>query len=146
MAHLSSNSRASLRKAFLHFLQTKVISKLWASSWSEVSWWHSAQSNHFRPAGARLASSMVPEHSDSQLDVQQGARMATWALRTCLLRSISGGHRARRGWPRVPHFVAGSGVYDYVAAGGSFYERRGAPLVPVPVSAWARCCCCPGSG
>jgi hypothetical protein len=30
---------------------------------------------------------------------QQGARMATWALRMCLLRSISGGY-AWRGWPR----------------------------------------------
>lgn len=34
---------------------------------------------------------------------QHGARMATWALRTCLLRSISGGHRSWRGRPRVPH-------------------------------------------
>ena len=64
--YLSSNSRASLRKAFLHFLQTKTISKLCSSGWSAVSWWHSAQSNHF---------------------LQHGERMATWALRTCLLQS-----------------------------------------------------------
>jgi hypothetical protein len=29
--YLSSNSRASLRKAFLHFLQMKTISKAWRS-------------------------------------------------------------------------------------------------------------------
>jgi hypothetical protein len=48
--HASSNSRESFRKAFLHFLQTKVISKLCISSWSAASWWHSAQSYHLRPA------------------------------------------------------------------------------------------------
>jgi hypothetical protein len=47
--YASSNSRESLRNAFLHFLQTKVISKLCISSWSAASWWHSAQSNHLRP-------------------------------------------------------------------------------------------------
>jgi hypothetical protein len=47
-------------------LQTKTISKLCSSGWSAVSWWHSAQSNHF---------------------LQHGERMATWALRTCLLQS-----------------------------------------------------------
>lgn len=63
-AHLSSNSRASLRKAFRHFLQMKTISKLCSSGWSAVSWWHSAQSNHF---------------------LQHGERIETWAFRTCLL-------------------------------------------------------------
>ncbi|RMZ68063.1 hypothetical protein GMOD_00004228 [Pyrenophora seminiperda CCB06] len=45
--HASSNSRASLRKAFLHFLQMKVMSNVCMSGWSLCSWWHSAQSNHF---------------------------------------------------------------------------------------------------
>ena len=78
--HLSSNSRASLRKAFLHFLQMKTISKLWSSGWSAVSWWHSAQSNHFLP--------VCYEHrmrGPAAGHLQQGERMATWAFKTCLL-------------------------------------------------------------
>ena len=47
--HASSNSRASLRKAFLHFLHIKVMSKVCISGWSACSAWHSAQSNHFLP-------------------------------------------------------------------------------------------------
>lgn len=73
---LSSNSSAFLRKHFLHFLQAKTISVLFWRSWSWVSAWHSAQSNHF---------------------LQQGLRMATWALRMCLLRRSGGGQRRRVG-------------------------------------------------
>jgi hypothetical protein len=48
-AYASSNSRASFRKHFLHFLQAKTMSKVWPNSWSALSWWHSAQSYHFLP-------------------------------------------------------------------------------------------------
>jgi hypothetical protein len=47
--YASSNSRASLRNAFLHFLQIKTMSKVCVSGWSACSAWHSAQSNHFLP-------------------------------------------------------------------------------------------------
>lgn len=47
--HASSNSRASLRNAFLHFLHIKVMSNVCISGWSACSAWHSAQSNHFLP-------------------------------------------------------------------------------------------------
>jgi hypothetical protein len=82
---LSSNSRASLRNAFLHFLHTKTISKLCRSGWSAASWWHSAQSNHFLPACYEhlVRGAAVEGHS------QQGERMATWAFRTCLLQGTS---------------------------------------------------------
>jgi len=58
----------SFLKAFLHFLQMNVISADFASLWDCASAWHSAQSNHC---------------------LQQGARMETWAFRTCLLPSFS---------------------------------------------------------
>lgn len=45
----SSNSCASLRKHFLHFLHANVISKVRSSSCVSFSAWHSAQSNHFLP-------------------------------------------------------------------------------------------------
>jgi hypothetical protein len=61
---LSSNVSMSLRKTFLHFLQAKIISVAPLSSWSCFSAWHSAQSNHC---------------------LQHGERIATWALRMCLL-------------------------------------------------------------
>ena len=58
----------SFLKAFLHFLQMNVISVVFASLCDCVSAWHSAQSNH---------------------SLQQGARMETWAFRTCLLPPFS---------------------------------------------------------
>lgn len=64
--HLSSNSRASLRKHFLHFLQAKTISKTCCSSWSEFSWWHSAQSYHLRPGGTRHYMSLAIVCADSE--------------------------------------------------------------------------------
>jgi hypothetical protein len=54
--HASSNSRASFRKAFLHFLHMKVMSNVCMSGWSLCSWWHSAQSNHFLPAHSQQSS------------------------------------------------------------------------------------------
>lgn len=45
----SSNSLASLRKHFLHFLQANVISNVWRRGCDSCSWWHWAQSNHFLP-------------------------------------------------------------------------------------------------
>lgn len=59
-----------MRKAFLHFLQMKIMSKLCSRAWSALSWWQTAQSNHF---------------------LQQGERMETWALRTCLLGVLVAG-------------------------------------------------------
>lgn len=63
--------------------------------------WHSAQSNHFRPMGLRIyirfgircryyRIGLRVKGIDLRLglcsvDSQHGARMATWALRTCLL-------------------------------------------------------------
>ena len=58
----------SFLKAFLHFLQMNDISVVFASLWDCVSAWHSAQSNHC---------------------LQQGARMETWAFKTCLLPPFS---------------------------------------------------------
>lgn len=62
VTYASSNSRESLRNAFLHFLHTKVISKLCIKSWSAVSWWHSAQSNHLRPTQVSLRDRTTTPH------------------------------------------------------------------------------------
>lgn len=59
-AYLSSNSSMFLRKAFLHFLQTNVISVARRSGWFSCSAWHSAQSNHFRPASHQKISKVLP--------------------------------------------------------------------------------------
>lgn len=64
---LSSNSCVSLRKHFLHFLQAKVMSNDWTSGCCSCSAWHSAQSNHLR---------------------QHGDRIATCALRMCLHMTV----------------------------------------------------------
>ena len=61
-----------------------VISVAFASLWDCDSAWHSAQSNHC---------------------LQQGARMETWAFRTCLLPSFSVGVRKERSLDGVPHVV-----------------------------------------
>lgn len=68
VTYLSSHSLVSLRKHFLHFLHANTISMRCASRCVSDSAWHSAQSNHFW---------------------QQGERMETWALRTCLLCGVS---------------------------------------------------------
>jgi hypothetical protein len=77
-----------LRKHFLHFLHAKTISNFCSSGWLSDSWWHSTQSNHFRPTacfsschyGLRARRPGV-----NRDDVQQGDRIETCALRTCLL-------------------------------------------------------------
>jgi hypothetical protein len=83
--YASSNSRASLRKAFLHFLHIKTMSKVCISVWSACSAWHSAQSNHFLPGRYEPLFS----HSNISAYPQHGERIETCALRTCLLRRPS---------------------------------------------------------
>jgi len=53
----SSNSCASFRKHFRHFLQANVISRVCRSSCDSCSWWHSAQSNHFLPGNGKYVGS-----------------------------------------------------------------------------------------
>ena len=97
--YASSNSRASFRKAFLHFLQMKVMSKVCVSGWSDCSWWHSAQSNHFLPGHDepllyyRHMGGRTARRADGDLGVEDvfAARGISTAER---LRGRAGGKRA----------------------------------------------------
>jgi hypothetical protein len=74
----------------LHFLHAKVSSDDCCNAWVSDSLWQSAQSNHFLPVLARQFAWWRGRDRGVGC-VQQGERMATWALRTCLLDGISFG-------------------------------------------------------
>jgi hypothetical protein len=62
-----------------------TISVFCSSSWSACSWWHSAQSNHFRPIVSQPLESRAPGGGC----IQHGDLIETCAFKICLLASTS---------------------------------------------------------
>lgn len=60
------------------------------SACDSCSWWHSAQSNHFRPKSILGGGLDIGGLGAREGSVQQGDRMETWALRMCLLVVLVG--------------------------------------------------------
>lgn len=136
--YASSNSRASLRKAFLHFLQMKVMSNVCMSAWLVCSAWHSAQSNHFLPRarGGQHASMMggpgagAGRHTAGGADGDLGVEDVLAAWVSCISGLPRRRWRRRRRRRRRAYSPHGGGVVAVVCILGE------SGWITAPVRPW----------
>ena len=122
--HASSNSRASLRKAFLHFLQMKVMSKVCMSGWLDCSSWHWAQSNHFLPVP--LPSEKTPPCWCFLVSSEKGRRTAGRADRDLGVENVLAAWTWSAGGLR--RWLRRGAHYHMVAVGVSSKQSRYATI------------------
>lgn len=81
----SADSHSVLPQKHTFLRPRRTMSNDCIKGWLSCSWWHSAQSNHFRP-NHPLISTWAHQHRILE-HKQHGDRIATWAFRMCLLET-----------------------------------------------------------